>query len=118
MELDNMSTEGYIPEHLGEVALKTLLLEALKDVPEWSSPETFHALFGHQERGLSTDDVIHGIESDWTFERPPVFNKNHWQWKYYLAAESIDGEPITIIVAVDTARREFETVTRWREERQ
>lgn len=111
-----MSTKGYIPEHLSEAALKKLLLEALEDAPEWSSPETFHALFDHLERELSTDDVIHGIESDWKFERPPNFSHEHWQWKYYLAAKSVDGDPITIIVAVDTANRKFEIITRWRGE--
>lgn len=61
-----MSMEGYIPEHLSEAALRKLLLEALEEVPDWSSPESFHALFDHLERGLSSDDVIHGIESEWT----------------------------------------------------
>lgn len=114
MKLDNMSTRGYIPEHLSATALKKLLLEALGDVPNWSSPETFHALFDHLERGLSTDDIIHGIEREWTFERPPKFDHDHWQWRYYLAAESVDGDPITIVVAVNSRDREFVIVTRWR----
>lgn len=111
-----MSTEGYIPECLSEAELKKLLLEALENVPDWSSPETFHALFDHLERELSSDDVIHGIESEWAFERPPRFDRDHWQWKYFLAAESVDGDPITIVVAVNTRDREFVIVTRWRGE--
>lgn len=111
-----MSKSAYKPEHLSEADLKKLLLEALEDVPDWNSPETFHARFDHPERGLTTDDVIHGIEGDWTFERSPKFDEDNWQWRYFLAAESVDGDPITIIVAVDTSNRSFLVVTRWRGE--
>jgi hypothetical protein len=62
---------------------------------------------------LSTDDVIHALEGRWTIARSS-FNKKEWQHKYEIDGESIDGEPITIIIAVDTGAREFTVVTRWR----
>lgn len=111
--LDNMSTAGYIPSHLGEAELRLLLLEALDNAPD-ADPETYHARFDHLERGLSVDDVIHGIERPWTLERSPEFNKDEWQWKYRIATESIDGDPMVIIVAVDTVNRSFQVITRWR----
>jgi hypothetical protein len=111
-----MSTQVYIPPELSEADLKRLLLQALDDAPGWKSNETFHARFDHLERGITMDDVIHGIERAWVFERKPEFNKNQWQWKYYLATETIEGEPLTIIVAVDTANRTFEVITRWKPE--
>jgi hypothetical protein len=76
--------------------------------------DTFHARFDHLERNLSQDDVIYGLESPWKFDRQPVFNHDEWQWKYYIATESIDGDDLLIIVAVDTLNRSFEVVTRWR----
>lgn len=97
-----MSTRGYIPQHLSEADLKALLLEALEDASDWKTPETYHARFDHLERGLSIDDVLHGIGREWTFERPPAFNNDSWQWKYYIATESVDGELVTLVVAVDT----------------
>jgi hypothetical protein len=109
-----MSTEGYIPRHLSEAELKKLLLEALDNAPESGSLETYHARFDHPERGLSVDDVIHGLEREWKFERKPEFNKDEWQWKYRIATESIDGDEIVIVIAVDTATRSFEVVTRWK----
>ena len=109
-----MSTEGYIPPHLNEVALKALLLEALVSASDSGTVETYHARFDHLERGLSVDDVIHGIERDWTFDRKPVFNQDEWQWKYYIATESIDDDEIVIVIAVDTTNRSFEVVTRWK----
>ena len=112
--LDNMSTEGYIPPHLDEAALKAVLLQALVSAPSSGTMETLHARFDHLERGLSVDDVIHGLEREWNFDRKPVFNQDEWQWKYYIATESIDGDGIVIVIAVDTANRSFEVVTRWK----
>ena len=55
---------------------------------------------------------------DWrghgTLTERPVFNKDEWQWKYYIATESVDGDDILIIIAVDTLNRSFEVITRWR----
>ncbi|MGA7343660.1 MAG: hypothetical protein WBE72_06985 [Terracidiphilus sp.] len=109
-----MSTAGYVPPHLDEAALKALLLEALNNPPQVGSVETYHARFDHLERGLSVDDVIHGLERDWKFEADPKINKDEWQWKYRIATESIDGDKIVIVIAVDTASRSFEVVTRWK----
>lgn len=109
-----MSTEGYIPSCLTKEGLRSLISEALEGGPDGAS-ETFHARFDHLERGLSQDDVIHGLEGPWDFDRPPVFNHEEWQWKYYIATESIDGDELLIIIAVDTLDRSFEVITRWRE---
>lgn len=74
--------EGRIPPSLTVAELRKLVLEAIDDRADIRNPETFHALFGHAERGLHTNDVIYGLEREWTFERPPIFNKDFWQWKY------------------------------------
>jgi hypothetical protein len=86
----------------------------LENIPGSSSRETFHARFDHPQRGISLDDVIYGLERLWKFDRPPVFNQKEWQWKYRIATESIDADPLVIIIAVDTSNRSFEVVTRWR----
>ena len=57
-----MSSTGFIPKPLSAAELKKLVLEALEKAPDEHNPETFHALFDHLERGLSTDDVIHALE--------------------------------------------------------
>ena len=105
---------GFIPDPLSKEALKALIQEALEKAPTDRSPETFHARFDHLERGLQVDDVIHGLEAEWDFERPPVFNRDTWQWKYYIATETVDGDPLTIIIAVSTTEKNFEVITRWR----
>jgi hypothetical protein len=108
-----MSITGYRPPYLTEAQLKALVKDALEGTLGGAS-ETYHARFDHPERGLSLDDVIHGLEQDWHYERNPEFNEDQWQWKYRIAAETVDGDPLTIIIAVDSANRTFEVVTRWK----
>src|SRR5271168_2591579 len=107
----NSGDEGTIPLPLSEGPLRTLVLDAIGDATD--NLESFHARFGHLDRGLQYDDVIHGLEQEWQFDRPPVFNKRHWQWNYYIDTENVDGGRILIIIAVDIPARTFEVVTRW-----
>lgn len=105
-----MSSEGHVPEPLSRSELRTLVLDAIQDNP---NPETYHALYDHPERGITSDDVIHALEGEWTIARRS-FNRDEWQWKYEIDGFTIDEDPITIIIAVDTANRDFTVVTRWR----
>lgn len=107
--------KGAIPDPLTEEQLRKLVLDAIHASTYAETLESFHALYGHTERGIETGDVIHALERPWVFERKPEFNKQHWQWKYYIATETVDGDPITIIIAVDSWRREFLVITRWRD---
>jgi len=108
-----MTSEGFIPNPLSAKQLREIVLDAIQKNPDYESPESFHALFDHLERGLSTDDVIHALEGEWTIARCS-FNKTEWQYKYEIDGFSIDEEPITILIAIDTGAREFTVVTRWR----
>lgn len=107
--------KGIQPPPLTEKQLRVLISEAIDKATDYSNAETFHARFGHLERGLQVDDVIHGLELQWKFERSPVFNRDSWQWKYDIDTESVDGRPMTVIIAVDTLDRSFEVITRWRQ---
>lgn len=92
------------------------MVDALQNAPAGGSTETFHARFHHLERGIQIDDVVFGIETTWTSCRPLRFNKKFWQWNYEIRTETADEEPLTLIVAVDTANRVFEVITRWTED--
>jgi hypothetical protein len=109
-----MSTSVYRPHHLSEVDLKALVLDALAKAPGPNELETYHARYDHLERGISLDDVIHAVERSWVYERVPEWNASEWQWKYRILSETIDGDELTIIIAVDTANRIFEVVTKWK----
>jgi hypothetical protein len=105
---------GIVPNPLTEQELRKLILDAINATTYAETLETYHALYGHMDRDIETGDVIHGLQSAWQFERQPQFNRDHWQWKYFIAADNVDGKPITILIAVDSWRREFTVVTRWR----
>jgi hypothetical protein len=107
--------QGIVPDPLTEQQLRKLVLDAINATTYAETLETYHALYGHMDRGIETGDVIHGLERAWHFERNPQFNRDSWQWKYYIASETVDGEPITIVIAIDSWRREFVVVTRWPE---
>jgi hypothetical protein len=99
---------------LSEEELRSLVSDALENAPG-DSNETFQARFDHLERNLSQVDVIHSLERPWNFDGAPAFNQHEWQWKYFIATESIDGDALLSIIAVDTSNRSFEVVTRWRQ---
>lgn len=107
--------KAVIPKSLTEQELKKLVVDSINATTYQEMLESYHALYGHMDRDITTDDVIHGLEGEWKFERSPAFNEKFWQWKYYIAAKTVEQEPITIIIAVDSWRREFRTVTRWPE---
>jgi hypothetical protein len=61
--------QSIIPPSLAADKLKELVLEAINDGS--GNPETYHALYGHMERGLQTNDVIHGLEREWDLPALP-----------------------------------------------
>ena len=109
-----MADAGYIPPSKSADELRKLILDAIQKTPDYNNLETYHALYEHPERGITSDDVIHALEGPWVLKRT-VCNRDEWQWKYKIDSESIDGEPITIIIAVDSERKEFTVITRWRD---
>lgn len=88
--------QGVVPTPLTEQELRKLVLDAMNAATYAETLETYHALYGHMDRGIETDDVIHGLESLWQFERQPQFNRESWQWKYYIATETVDGDPLPL----------------------
>jgi len=108
-----MSSDGIIPNALAADELRQLVLEAISKQSDTHNPETFHALFHHLERGIQTDDVLFALKGKWNRFRTLPFNRKFWQWKYKIWANNLDDEELTIVIAVDTANREFEVITRW-----
>jgi len=78
----------------------------------------FHARFDHLDRVISLDGVIYGIKRDWSFERPPEFNNDQWQWKYQITTRTVEEDPLILITAVNTVDRTFEVITKWKKQHQ
>lgn len=101
--------QGKRPKPLKEKELRKLLHEA---IGAGSYNETFHARFDHAERKIDLNDVLYGLDRQWTL-KGAAFDDGFWQWRYEIATEDIEGNPLTVIVAVDPRNRSFEVITRW-----
>jgi hypothetical protein len=112
-KLNITSSKGKRPEKLNDKDLRKLILEAIQKGPWIGYSESIHARFDHPERHIDINDVLYGLEREWSGVKVVEFNADEWQWKYEIATEDIEGEPLTILIAVDPRNRSFEVVTRW-----
>lgn len=94
--------------------IRSIILATLAGDEPTGGRETFHARFDHIERGISIDDVIFGLEQVWKSCRPERFDANEWQWRYKIETDTVDGDPLVLIVAVDSASKRFTVITRWK----
>jgi hypothetical protein len=110
------SPEAKQPKPLRVNELRPLLLQAIDSGLYCGYEETIHARFDHVERKIDLNDVLFGLKrAGWTLKGQPEFSTDFWQWKYTIKTQDIEGDPIVIVVAVDTKGRSFEVITRWRE---
>lgn len=106
-----MTSKGTRPDPLDAQAVRTVVLEALSN--EGSYKESIHARFEHLERHISIQDVIFGLKQPWLACAPDEFNEDEWQWKYKIRTVDIEGDSLTVIVALDPRNQRFEIVTRF-----
>ncbi len=90
--------------------MRKVVLAALT---EGSYKESLHARFEHLERKISFDDVIFGLKQEWISCRVDEFNESEWQWKYEIRTVDIEGDSLTVILALDPKNKRFEVVTRY-----
>ena len=96
---------------LSETAIRELVRYAIE---KSYYKESFHAEYEHSERNLSIEDVIYGLErGDWTFDRPPEFDEDHKNWKYFIKTVDIESEPLVILIKAIPEYKRFEVITRW-----
>jgi hypothetical protein len=105
-----MTSSGKRPRPLKAAEVRKAVLAALS---VGTYKESLHATFDHLERKISFADVIHGLKQPWASCKPDEFNYDEWQWKYEIKTTDIEGEALTIIVALDPKNAWFEVVTRY-----
>lgn len=99
------------PSPLSENALRNLISYALARA---YVQESDHATDDHPERGLSIDDVIHGLErDDWKIIKEPNYDEEHRSWEYLIETVDIEGEALYIKLAAFPELKRIEIVTRW-----
>lgn len=106
-----MSTPvGRRPKALDAKELRKVLSEAIES---GSYVETIHARFDHPERPIDLNDVLYGLgRLGWKLKERK-FDEDFWNWEYEIQTETVEGEQLTVIVAVDPRNKSFEVLTRW-----
>jgi hypothetical protein len=106
-----MSTRGKKPPPLGEKALRRFVWRVLS---KGLYRESFHAKYEHPERGITTDDVIHGLErDDWIIAKKPNWDDEHGNWEYLIRTTDLDGKELHVKIAVFPAAGRLKVITRW-----
>lgn len=113
-KLTIMSSQAKRPDQLSDDDLRKVISAALKKGPYIGYSESEHAAFDHPERHIDINDVLFGLERKWNaVKHPAQFNPKFGQWKYQIFTEDIEGDDLTIVVAVDPRNEFFEVVSRW-----
>jgi len=106
-----MSSEQHPAPAMSEGTLRNFLKRAIK---RGYYKESFHAEAEHPERGLSVDDVLHGLErDDWKFAKPPDYDAKYGCWEYLIRTVDIGGDELHVKIAVHAQVGRFEVITRW-----
>lgn len=95
---------------LSESELRAFIKRALRSGYYW---ESFHARHGHPERGITADDLIHGLRAEWTFAAPPEFSEEFREWKYAIKTVDVEGDELHVVIAVSLANQRFTVVSKW-----
>lgn len=105
------SASGKPEDPLSEHALRQLIRVALDNGYFGESP---HATDDHPERGLSIDDVIHGLDrEDWAIEKAPNYDGEYRSWEYLIRTVDIEGDELHIKIAAFPEYQRIEVITRW-----
>ena len=76
--------------------------------------ESDHSEFDHPERGISTDDVLHGLaQKDWKLIRQPNYDEEHRCWEYLIQTKDIEGDELEVKVAALPDYKRIIIITRW-----
>lgn len=98
------------PGPLSTAELRQFVRNALR---EGRYRESFHSKAGRTERGITTDDIVHGLAGEWELAAVPEFSAQHGEWKYHVRTRDLDGEELNLVIAVSTARFSLKVVTKW-----
>jgi hypothetical protein len=89
-------TGGERPEHLSPnrvIAAIHRILEEGRVIP------TGHIRQRMRQRHFDIQDVMHVLEHG-SIHRPPEWNETHHEWNYNIEGTDIEGEALTIRVAI------------------
>ena len=100
-------------ERLSQLAEPDLRVAIMRIVHYGTVWQTWHAGQEREYRNVSNDDIQHMLLGAWVLERAPEWSEEHHNWKYRLRGADLEGDELTLIVAVNTEEQKIAVVTKF-----
>ena len=75
--------------------------------------ETKHSAVDRGYRNVSQDDILALLEGDWKLAGEPEWDEFHRNWKYKVAGLDIDGDDLTLVIAVNVEMQRIDVITKF-----
>jgi hypothetical protein len=108
--IDISASSGGRPPSLAEPELRVAVTRIVHYGTVW---QTRHAGQERDYRNVSDDDIQHMLLGPWVLERQPEWSEDHRNWKYRLRGTDIEGDELTLIVALNVEEQTLAVVTKF-----
>jgi hypothetical protein len=108
--IDINASSSERPSSLAEPELRVTISRIVHYGTVW---QTRHAGHDRSYRNVSDDDIQHMLVGPWVLERMPEWSDEHRNWKYRLRGADIEGDELTLIVAVNTEEEKLSVITKF-----
>jgi hypothetical protein len=109
-----MTSSGQKPKPLQRDKAREVVLAALSDAGSYTEQlMSLHARFDHPERKIDSNDMLFGLKRRWDGLKVDGFDADHWQWKYEIRTEDIEGRPFFIVLRLDPRNKKLHVITRY-----
>jgi len=108
--IDVSASSGSRPQPLAGEALRQAVTRI---VLYGTFRESAHSAFERSYRNVSHDDMLHMLEGTWTLAKKPSWDEKHYNWKYELVGQDIEGDELTLVVALNTEEQMITIITKY-----
>jgi hypothetical protein len=75
--------------------------------------EAKHSAVDRAYRDISQDDILSMLEGKWVLSTIPDWDDEHRNWEYLLAGTDIEGDPLSLKIAVNEEMQRIDIITKF-----
>lgn len=75
--------------------------------------EAKHSAIDRAYRDVSQDDILKMLEGEWVLSAKPDWDEPHRNWEYLVAGNDIEGDPLSLKVAVNEEMQRIDIITKF-----
>lgn len=75
--------------------------------------ETFHSADERSYRNVTQEDMLQMLQGAWTLVGQAEFSEEHHNWKYRLRGTDIEGDELTLVVAIDPDENRITVISKF-----